>query len=242
MANPSTILNAKFIRDRPLKILIHGYIGHRDFAPNDNIRPAYFQNNEYNIISLDYHPLVLDGCYIEGVRNLRTVGNCTAQLIDYLVTNSIFSFDSIHVIGFSLGGQTAGIIATYLKSGKLKEITGLDPAKPLFIMADNLYKLDQNDAEFVQVIHTDVSSRGVLSPSGHCDFYPNSGIIQPGCESTSDPGSCNHNRAPEYFAESINSGIGFWGKRCAHWYLYMLGLCRFGQNQEAIMGAYTPKE
>ncbi len=82
---------------------------------------------------------------------------------------------------FSLGAQTAGMVANFLLSGKLKRITGLDPAKPLFIFAKNNRKLGKDDAEFVDIIHTDVLQRGVLSTAGHADFYVNGGIEQPGC-------------------------------------------------------------
>lgn len=102
-------------------------------------------------------------------------------MIDYLIERRLFILDDIHVIGFSLGAQTAGMVAGHMKSGKLKRITGLDPAKPMFILAATDHKLDKNDAEFVDVMHTDVYQRGVLLPSGHADFYVNGGIEQPGC-------------------------------------------------------------
>lgn len=63
---------------------------------------------------------------------------------------------------------------------------GLDPAKPLFIFANSTCKLGKDDAEFVDVIHTDVLQRGVLAPAGHADFYPNGGIDQPGCKNQSE--------------------------------------------------------
>lgn len=71
---------------------------------------------------------------------------------------------------------------------------------------------------FFSIIHTDVFARGVLPPSGHVDFYANGGFDQPGCyqQISASPGSCNHNRAPEYYAESISSDIGFWGFRCGN--------------------------
>uniref|UniRef100_A0AAG5DWE9 Lipase domain-containing protein n=1 Tax=Anopheles atroparvus TaxID=41427 RepID=A0AAG5DWE9_ANOAO len=244
MFNPDTVMNANFVRGRPLIILIHGYTGHRDYAPNPTIRPAYFAYDEFNIISVDYNPLALEPCYLQAVRNLPTVANCTAQLLDFIIGNNIVPLEDIHVVGFSLGGQTSGMIANYLKSGRLKRITGLDPAKPLFVFAPNDRKLDQADAEFVQVIHTDVFQRGILHPSGHTDFYVNGGVEQPGCNATAmmTTGECNHNRAPEYYAESIATEVGFYGYRCAHWYLYMLGVCRGGgpDQQVAIMGAHTP--
>lgn len=142
---PKSILKAKFAKNRPLVVLIHGYTGHKDFAPNKQIRPAYFKRNEFNIISVDYKNLALEPCYPMAVSNLPTVANCTAQLLDFLIDKNIFTIDSIHVIGlclkkfvdsreisnfnllgFSLGAQTAGMIANFLKEGrKLKRITGL---------------------------------------------------------------------------------------------------------------------
>lgn len=73
------------------------------------------------------------------------------------------------------------MVGSSMKSGKLKRITGLDPAKPLFILAKNDRKLGKDDAEFVDVIHTDVLQKGILSTAGHADFYVNGGYEQPGC-------------------------------------------------------------
>lgn len=172
------ILNVKFIKDRPLIVLFHGYSGHHNYQPNDYLRPAFFDEDDFNIISVDYEPLARIPCYHFAVRNLPVVANCTAQLLDFLVDSNIVPLDTIHVIGFSLGAHAGGMVANYLKKDRqLKRITGLDPAKPMFILADNDHRLDQNDAEFVDVLHTDVFSRGVLLPSGHVDFYANGGFI-----------------------------------------------------------------
>lgn len=151
LSQPETLKRSNFVLNRPLVVLIHGYTGHRDFAPNRQIRPAYFKNDEFNIISVDYKYLALEPCYLFAVKNLPTVANCTAQLLDFLIDNNIFKIESIHVIGFSLGAQTAGMVANYLREGrKLKRITGLDPAKPMFIRAGNDGRLDRSDAEFVE--------------------------------------------------------------------------------------------
>ena len=136
------------------------------------------------------------------------------------------------------------MVSNFVKSGKLKRITGLDPAKPLFITASDDKRLDKSDAEFVQVIHTDVFEKGMLVPMGHADFYVNGGYKQPGCrEETSAPNgeSCNHNRAPRFYGESISSKVGFWGFRCAHWHRYLLGFCNGGADDSvALMGMHTP--
>lgn len=85
---------------------------------------AYFQIGEYNIISVDYHPLAPEPCYLQAVHNLPVVAKCTAQLLDHLIASNMFTLNDIHVIGFSLGAQTSGMIANYIKAGKLRRITG----------------------------------------------------------------------------------------------------------------------
>ncbi|EDW03903.1 GH11499 [Drosophila grimshawi] len=227
---------------RPVKILLHGYTGHRDFAPNNHIRPALLDNEDVYVISIDYGPLVRYPCYMQAVSNLPLVSRCLAQLINNLLERGIVQHELLHVIGFSLGGQVAGQTANYLKR-KLKRITGLDPAKPLFILGSNSRRLDPGDAEFVDVIHTDTLGRGMMRPMGHVDFYPNFGPLQPGCldENPSDPGSCNHERAPRFYAKSINSSVGFWGRQCSSWLIHIFGLCST-QAQQALMGYHVSED
>ncbi|XP_055712257.1 phospholipase A1-like isoform X2 [Phlebotomus papatasi] len=228
---------------RPVIILVHGFTGHRNFSPNTEIRPALFEHDDYNVISVDYEPLARFPCYLTAVRNLQVVANCTAQMIDYLVDDEIVPLDAFHAIGFSLGAHVVGMIGNYLTSGKLRRVTALDPAKPLFITASSKDRIDPGDADFVDVIHTDSFGRGLFLPTGHVDFFMNGGFSQPGCYSQAEmtPGSCNHVRAPIYFAESINSSRGFWGYKCPHWYAYILGFCRkYGET--ALMGFHTPND
>lgn len=106
-------------------MLLHGYTGHKDYSPNSHIRPALFQNGEYNVISLDYHPLAPEPCYVQAVHNLPVVARCTAQLLDYMMSKGMFTLDDLHIIGFSLGAQTAGMISNFVKTGKLRRITGI---------------------------------------------------------------------------------------------------------------------
>lgn len=158
MADEQTVTSANYAQGRPFVVLLHGYTGHKDYSPNSHIRPALFQNGEYNVISLDYHPLAPEPCYVQAVHNLPTVAKCTAQLLDYMMEKQIFTLDDLHIIGFSLGAQTAGMISNFVKTGKLRRIVGtqllkrmkkvqiesvitsfhaaLDPAKPMFIFAD----------------------------------------------------------------------------------------------------------
>lgn len=125
LSDPSSVIRANYAINRPLKVLIHGFTGHKDYSPNSHLRPAYFEHNEYNIVSVDYKQLAKSPCYISAVRNLQTVANCTAQLLNFFIDYNVFSLDYIHVIGFSLGAQVAGMVANYMpEERKLRRITG----------------------------------------------------------------------------------------------------------------------
>lgn len=241
MARPETISPEFFSPNAPLVVLIHGYTGDRDFSPNKEIRPAYFTRGDYNVISVDYGPLAAKPCYFSAVRNLPTVANCTAQLMDYMEENQVTDVQRSHIIGFSLGGQTSGMISQY-KQTRMHRITALDPAKPCFADISEQYKLDQTDADFVSVLHTDVLARGILSAVGHVDFYINGGFNQPGCvDRNGELGGCNHDRAAVYYAEALNTDKGFYGYQCRDWYSFMAGTCQKREDTYLRMGEETPE-
>ncbi|XP_059491254.1 pancreatic triacylglycerol lipase-like [Neocloeon triangulifer] len=236
-----SIRNAPFVKDRPIKILIHGFTGNKDFSPNTEIRPALLEHGDYNVISVDWGKLAASPCYLQATYNVEASGKCTAQLIEVLVRNYHVPLKSIHVIGFSLGAQASGQVAKYLKEnnvGKLRRITGLDPAMPLFATLHRSSVLDRSDAHFVDVIHTNAGNKGKLGPNGHVDFYVNGGTVQPGCAGPEvyDPASCAHARAPIYYAESIGTSIGFWGKECRSWLAFRSNLCDWSTDSIALMG------
>ena len=47
--------------------------------------------------------------------------------------------------------------------------------------AHPLVRLDYQDADFVDTIHSDMTGLGLDRPIGHLDFYPNGGSSQAGC-------------------------------------------------------------
>ena len=84
-------------------------------------------------------------------------------------------------------------------------LSGLDPARLFFITVRTSFRLDKSDAQYVDVIHTNAGIKGTIRASGHTDFWPNGGSIQPGCplsdltKSKHLQNGDNHNYSPEIF-------------------------------------------
>lgn len=92
--------------------------------------------------------------------------------------------ENILLVGHSLGGQVSGFVGKKvqeLTGKKLPRIVALDPAGPFFISRPEEERLNKNDAEVVQVIHTDGGTFGFKASCGTIDFFPNGGNSQPGC-------------------------------------------------------------
>lgn len=219
----SNLAETNFVATLPTKIIVHGYNSDMQLDYLVDIRNEYLKRKDnYNLIAVDWHRLAAGPCYPVAVHNVPHVGDCLAQLVDRLRD---YGATDIHVIGFSLGAHVPAFAANVLHPYQLSRITGLDPAMPLFVTVNKDEKLDASDAEFVDVLHTNAFIQGKIEPSGHIDFYMNGGVNQPGCWEHGNPFGCNHHRAAEYFAESINSKIGFWGWPCSGFLAYLLGLC-----------------
>jgi len=65
-----------------------------------------------------------------------------------------------------------------IKLIKLKIISRLSAAEPFFANTDTIVRLDQSDAKYVDVIHSDIAyfvngGFGLKQKIGHVDFYPN---------------------------------------------------------------------
>ncbi|KAH8298057.1 hypothetical protein KR018_005765 [Drosophila ironensis] len=231
----------------PLKILIHGFIGNRNLTPNLEVRDVLLQSQPVNVISVDYETLVRWPCYFPwATSNAPIVAECLAQMINHLISSGIYRREDIHLIGFSLGGQVAGMAANFVTE-PLARITGLDPAGPGFMtqLSPN-QKLDSSDADFVDIIHTDPFFFSMLPPMGHVDFYPNlDQLNQRGCTYVSNWRfyNCNHYRAAIYYAESITSERGFWSQHCGGWFDFFSQRCNHYTNvPHTRMGYFVSEE
>lgn len=133
--------------------------------------------------------------YPEAAKNTRVVGKYIARFLMTLKSkNAIPSWDSVHIIGYSLGAHVSGMVGEKihrLTGYKVGRITGLDPAGPEFDLPGGLPPkdlsefLDKSDAKFVDIIHCNMGTPahwtialamrlfGTNVQSGHADFYRN---------------------------------------------------------------------
>ncbi|XP_046389279.1 phospholipase A1 member A-like [Ischnura elegans] len=232
---------AGFDPSQPVKVLIHGYTGSRNYDPNPQVRPAYLNAGDYNVFSVDWSPLAKEPCYLSAAKGVPIVASCTGRLIDTIAAAGVQPKD-VHIVGFSLGAHVSGHVNKFVTTGRVGRISGLDPALPFFASVFDDSVLDPSDADFVDVIHTNAGNKGKMGPNGHVDFYLNGGFMQPGCESHDDTfidrHSCSHTRATEVFAESISSQEGFWGTHCSNWMDHVAGLCT-DDGELVLMGEHV---
>ena len=112
----------------------------------------------------------------------------------------------------------------------------MDPALPLFALAGPGSRISTDDAQHVEIIHTNAGLLGYLSAIGKADFYPNGGKKQIGCL-IDVGGACSHARSYEYFAESITTDSGFYGMKCKSYLSFRLGTCH---GDKGLMGGPKP--
>ncbi|XP_055296585.1 uncharacterized protein LOC129565592 [Sitodiplosis mosellana] len=224
----------------PLVMVITGWTTNFNDTQNptlDKIYDAYRCRGNVNFVTVDTAGFV-DTLYSWSAFNTEEIGNVIAESLKHLIQS--YPVEKIHLIGHSLGAHIAGSAGRNLnyKTNKLlPRITGLDPANPCFNQGENLTGLARGDADFVMVIHSNSGALGKRDPLGDIDWYPN-GVqpLPPGCLSI----SCAHQRAPEFYAESVYPGNenNFMGVKCGSLAAYSAKYC---PGRAYPMGYATPQ-
>ncbi|XP_037543569.1 lipase member H [Nematolebias whitei] len=106
---------------------------------------------------------------------------------------------------------------------------GLDAAGPLFNDKPPEHRLDPTDAQFVDVLHTDIDALGYRNPLGHIDFYANGGTDQPGCPKTIFSGGsyfkCDHQRSVMLFLDTVDRKCSSRAFPCSSYEDFLDGKC-----------------
>jgi len=206
-----SILDAGYNPEYPTEILIHGYINGVNSLAIQLPKNAHFRANEsVNVIAVDWELMPL---YSLWILNMGETASRTAELVDLMVKSGLLKLDRLHITGHSLGAHVAGMVGERVTSGRVGRITGLDPARPMINMNKVDGRLSKDDADLVDVIHTNAGGLGEASAVGHIDFYPNGGKEQPGC-AMDLTGACSHGRSFQLMAESIENPTGFKAWKC----------------------------
>ncbi|XP_070699708.1 lipase member H [Pempheris klunzingeri] len=207
MSHTNLSAHPQFNLSRPTTFVIHGYrpTGSPPTWLN-SIREQMLARKDINVIVVDWNHGATNMNYFKAVENTHKAADNLTGFIKIMQENGA-SLSSIHMIGISLGAHISGFVGANL-NGLVGRITALDPAGPQFTGTPPEDRLDHTDAQFVDVLHTDIDALGFRETLGHIDFYANGGTDQPGCPKTILSGGayfkCDHQRSVFLYLESIN--------------------------------------
>ncbi|XP_007486261.2 lipase member H isoform X3 [Monodelphis domestica] len=200
----------------------------------DDLVEALLRIEDMNVIVVDWNRGAANVIYSISSGFTKPVAKILKQTIDQMLANGA-TLDNIYMIGVSLGAHIAGFVGK-MYDGKLGRITGLDPAGPLYNGKPPDKRLDHRDAQFVDVIHSDIDGLGFRESLGNIDFYPNGGVDQPGCPQTIFGGlqyfKCDHQRSVLLYLSSLRKDCDITAYPCKSYRDYLNGKCiSCGDNQ-----------
>ncbi|XP_075158114.1 phospholipase A1-like [Haematobia irritans] len=219
-----------FVPEIPTYIFVHGWNSSYESDFIQTMVSATLKAIDCNVIVADWNR-ARSWDYVSSVIAIPRTGQIIATMLDYTKEVYKLSFETLTIIGHSLGAHVAGSVGKNVKNGKIHKIIGLDPAKPLFFYNKPEERLAATDAIYVQAIHTNIGVLGFVKPIGKADFYVNGGNYQPGCDSH----ECSHIRVTSYYAEVLELN-DFGAIRCDNFIQAKFHNC--GSNlSEVRMGA-----
>ncbi|XP_060587855.1 inactive pancreatic lipase-related protein 1-like [Ruditapes philippinarum] len=261
--NTTDLENSYFSTSRPTKFIIHGFSNNIKTEWIYVMKDELLKKEDCNVMIVVWGPGAKFPDYLAAVANTRVVAEQVKQMIMNMVSMGI-TYQSLHLIGHSLGAHTSGHVGQLLRKENLHlgRITGLDPAEPDYKDHPKVVRLDKLDAIYVDVIHTNGApfskgGAGMFEPCGDVDFYVNGGENQPDCpdqisgalshlgdllsgkvDALATVVSCSHSRAHEVFTESINSNnCQFTSYPCDGYDKFQNGQClSCGEQGCGVMG------
>uniref|UniRef100_UPI00398EB6C8 lipase member H n=1 Tax=Pristiophorus japonicus TaxID=55135 RepID=UPI00398EB6C8 len=245
----ATLINATHTSpldvNKKTTFLIHGY---RPFGSPPKWLNKMIETlqlvDDMNLIIVDWNRGATTINYPVAVANCKKVADILEPVIDNIRKKSKGSLELIHMIGVSLGAHISGFVGSRFH-GKIGRITGLDPAGPLFTGKAEDDRLDPSDAQFVDVLHTDIDALGYREYLGHIDFYANGGTDQPGCPVTILGGKkymiCDHQRSVYMYINSMISTCNITAYPCASYTEFLDARCTQRDDTDPIFGYHIEK-
>ncbi|XP_031636935.1 phospholipase A1-like [Contarinia nasturtii] len=198
---PSTFVN--FRPHEETAFIVHGFNGTARDKHMRYLKDAYLSRG-FNVVLVDWKKLTYYPCYFSALGNTKLVAQCTAQVYAYLTYRGSDN-SQMTCVGHSLGAHICGMVSNHLTS-KQHKIIGLDPARPLIERhASHGYRLTRDDANVVQIIHTNAGTLGQQSLTGSLDLCINGGSLQPFCRRglRLNRNRCSHFLSVCYLANAI---------------------------------------
>lgn len=184
--NAASINESNFKTDQYTIFVTHGYCTNSTARGGlgERLRRAYLKTgNPLNVIVTEWGKLSSPRtCSFNPVTYRRVVRKSVpltsgrlAAMIEFLILGKYVKSSGIHLVGHSLGAHVSGSAGNFVERDigqKVARISGLDPAGPLYENGPQYRSLNQTDAEFVDVYHTDTSFLGNSNKDlGHADFF-----------------------------------------------------------------------
>ncbi|XP_058807985.1 pancreatic triacylglycerol lipase-like [Phymastichus coffea] len=206
-------------------IIIHGYFSGGQQPWVLELKNVLLDRTYGNVIMVDWSGGSNKKNYVNAAKNTIVTSNHILNFLQRLQCQIQYLkrspgkmlFNHLHLIGHSLGAHVCGQTGHLLKNDnfwKVDRITGLDPAKPCFTNVEINLRIDKENADFVDIIHTQIGrgfthALGLNDAVGHIDFYMNGGYLQPECQGKTfgyNEMICSHRLATKYFIESVRYG------------------------------------
>ncbi|XP_068910151.1 lipase member H-like [Tenebrio molitor] len=160
----------------------------------------------------------------------QSTGFFVGEFIRVIFNKTGESYLDIHLVGVLAGSRVAAVAGKRvleLTGRKVNRITALDPT--YYLINDENAKIDIGDANFVDVVHSDLSKFGKFPEEGHVRFYL-------------DDEECRKDFteliATKLFASSINSDK-FKGVKCGSVEDFKKGKCE--KNESVVFGENVDK-
>nr|XP_035940594.1 lipase member H isoform X2 [Halichoerus grypus] len=159
---------------------------------------------DMNVVVVDWNRGATTVIYNHASSKTRKVAIVLKGFIDQMLVQGA-SLDDIYMIGVSLGAHIAGFVGK-MYNGQLGRITGLDPAGPLFNGRPPEDRLDPGDAQFVDVIHSDIDGLRYFKCDHQRSVYLYLSSLRENCSITAYPcdsyrdyrnGKCIHCGIPQ---------------------------------------------
>lgn len=233
---PNIKMNVQFNASKPTYFITHGYSSDTNNNWFKNLTEAILYQKDANLFSVDWSK-GSSGFYFSASSNTRIVAAEISRVIRYLMINNAADISKFHLMGHSLGSHVMSYVGKNISG--INRITAMDPAQPGFQGRNSKIRLDDTDANFIDVLHTDGKpflpflGFGITKSVGTVDFYLNGGLFQPNCVLDGENfmyksfydvpnitlailynlATCSHSRAPRYMAAAIRENCNMWGYR-----------------------------